>query len=390
MANYANLLATIAANIYQNGNSEVSATMVKAAVDQMVASLGAGYQFMGVATPVTNPGTPDEKVFYIASEPGTYTNFVDSGSDPIVVNDGEVVILKYETAWSKEVADVDYILGEEDSPADLSFKDQNGNTIAMFIDGGIRTKKFNSDDIDEIKIETSPTSDFIISDKSGNILLSLSGGGIKTKNFDSNNRYKSFSIVGDSYSAYNGDVIPLTNTPYYPANDIDDSSQMWYRLFEKSYNARLLINNSYSGSPICYDGYGTGTADAKSYSFVTRCRNIGEPDIILIFGGANDIWAGAAVGNYIYSNWTESDLCTFAPALAYMFDYLKRRHPLSKIIFIKNDVFNEAYSDAIDVVCSHYNVPTVLLSSIDKTSNHPTKLGMQQISEQLLRKIVTL
>lgn len=104
MANYANLLATIAANIYTNGNNEVTAAMVKSAVDSMVASLGAGYQFMGVATPATTPGNTDVKQFYIASTPGTFTNFLDSGSDPLEVNDGEVAVLKYDTAWSKEVA----------------------------------------------------------------------------------------------------------------------------------------------------------------------------------------------------------------------------------------------------------------------------------------------
>ena len=104
MANYANLLATIAANIYTNNNNEVTAAMVKTAVDAIVASLGAGYQFMDVATPATNPGNTDLKQFYIASTPGTYTNFVDSGSNPLEVNDGEVAVLKYDTAWSKIVA----------------------------------------------------------------------------------------------------------------------------------------------------------------------------------------------------------------------------------------------------------------------------------------------
>lgn len=106
MANYANLLATIAANIYTNNNNEVTAAMVKTAVDQMVASLGAGYQFMSVATPATNPGTPDAKVFYIASTPGTYSNFLDAASNPLEVNNGEVAILKGSgTTWSKEVCD---------------------------------------------------------------------------------------------------------------------------------------------------------------------------------------------------------------------------------------------------------------------------------------------
>lgn len=34
-----------------------------------------GFIFKGVATPSTNPGTPTERVAYLASEPGTYTNF---------------------------------------------------------------------------------------------------------------------------------------------------------------------------------------------------------------------------------------------------------------------------------------------------------------------------
>lgn len=39
MANYANLLATIAANIYTNNNNEVTASMVKSAMDQVVGAL---------------------------------------------------------------------------------------------------------------------------------------------------------------------------------------------------------------------------------------------------------------------------------------------------------------------------------------------------------------
>ena len=57
-----------------------------------------GYLFMGVATPTTNPGTPDQKVFYIASESGTYPNF-----GGLTVSDGEVAILKYNGTWTKDV-----------------------------------------------------------------------------------------------------------------------------------------------------------------------------------------------------------------------------------------------------------------------------------------------
>ena len=113
MANYSNLLATIAANIYTNGNNEVTAAMVKAALDAVVASLAAGFIPKGVATPATDPQSPDEKVQYLATTPGTYTNF-----GGIVINAGEVAIIKGSgTSWSKEVtgaataaqiADVEY------------------------------------------------------------------------------------------------------------------------------------------------------------------------------------------------------------------------------------------------------------------------------------------
>ena len=68
----------------------------------------AGYRFMGIATPETNPGTPTQKVFYIATGVGTYTNFGtglkvatkegDTTSDEevkISVAEGDVAFLMY-------------------------------------------------------------------------------------------------------------------------------------------------------------------------------------------------------------------------------------------------------------------------------------------------------
>ena len=55
MANYANLLAQIAANIYSNNNQEITGDILQLQLNAMVASLGAGYQFMGVAHPSDTP-----------------------------------------------------------------------------------------------------------------------------------------------------------------------------------------------------------------------------------------------------------------------------------------------------------------------------------------------
>lgn len=101
MSNYSSLKATINANIKANGNQEITGPVMNSVLNAMVDSLGAGYQYMGKAVPSTNPGTPDAKVFYLASDPGTYTNF-----NGIVVADGEVAFLKWDSAWSKEVTGV--------------------------------------------------------------------------------------------------------------------------------------------------------------------------------------------------------------------------------------------------------------------------------------------
>lgn len=97
MANYATLKAAIAAAIRENGNNEITGTLLQQQLLAMVNSLGVGYQYAGIATPTTNPGTPDQNVFYIASTAGTYTNF-----GGLVLADGEIAILKYNGAWSKD------------------------------------------------------------------------------------------------------------------------------------------------------------------------------------------------------------------------------------------------------------------------------------------------
>ena len=95
MANYTNLKSTIDTNIKTNGNEEITGAILNSVLNSMVTSLGAGYQYMGVATTSTNPGTPDAKVFYLAYTPGTYTNF--SGIEVT-----GLCVLKYDTAWSKD------------------------------------------------------------------------------------------------------------------------------------------------------------------------------------------------------------------------------------------------------------------------------------------------
>ena len=96
MSNYNSLKTTIDANIKQNGNQEISGQILNSVLNQMVTTLGAGYQFAGVATTATNPGSPDAKVFYIANGKGKYEKF-----DGINVTEDDVVVLYWDSSWHK-------------------------------------------------------------------------------------------------------------------------------------------------------------------------------------------------------------------------------------------------------------------------------------------------
>lgn len=96
MANYQLLKADIDAKVYENAHREITGENLNAVLNAMVTTLGAGYQFAGVATIDTNPENPDAKVFYIANGKGTYTNF--SG---IEVTEDDVVVLYWDSAWHK-------------------------------------------------------------------------------------------------------------------------------------------------------------------------------------------------------------------------------------------------------------------------------------------------
>lgn len=96
MANYATLKAAIQQVIKANGNNEITGPILQQSLLSMINSLGDGFMFAGIATPSTNPGTPDQNLYYIASTAGTYSNF-----NAIVVNANEVAILTYNGSWAK-------------------------------------------------------------------------------------------------------------------------------------------------------------------------------------------------------------------------------------------------------------------------------------------------
>lgn len=198
----------------------------------------------------------------------------------------------------------------------------------------------------------------------------------------------SISVLGDSYSTFEGYVTPSTNEMwYYEENgnntDVDDVAQTWWWQVAKQGGYRLCVNNSYSGSTIGYLGYNGN--DYSERSFLSRMDNLGNPDIILIFGATNDSWAGEPVGEYKYEGWRKSDFYTFRPAMAYMLHHITHRYPNVQVYFILNSELRDDITESCKTICQHYKVPCITLHDIHKISGHPSKKGMEAIARQVLQ-----
>lgn len=100
MSRYSALKAIINQDITTNGQGDITGAILNQVLKDMVDSLGAYYQFGGIATPTTNPGNPDQRVFYIATIAGTYTNF-----GTLTVPNG-FSILKFDESWILETLDL--------------------------------------------------------------------------------------------------------------------------------------------------------------------------------------------------------------------------------------------------------------------------------------------
>ncbi len=202
---------------------------------------------------------------------------------------------------------------------------------------------------------------------------------------------KSVSILGDSYSTFKGYIMPETNVtwyhdPYYePNTDVSDVTQTWWHQLITKEGYRLCTNNSFSGATICNRGY--KGADYTDRSFITRMKNLGNPDIIFILGATNDDWAGVPIGEYKYEGWTKDDLFTYRPAMAYMLNWLKNRYPNVDIYFILNNDLKAEIDESTLTICKHYDIPCIELKDIDKKQGHPNIKGMEQIYKQVKKRM---
>ena len=102
---------------------------------------------------------------------------------------------------------------------------------------------------------------------------------------------KSISILGDSYSTFEGYLQPDTNSIWYYVSprqqtDVTSVKQTWWHKFIKENNYRLCVNNSFSGATICNTGY--RNEDYSDRSFITRMDQLGRK--LWLPAGVEGVW----------------------------------------------------------------------------------------------------
>lgn len=150
MANWSDLKNAVKSVIKTNGNQEITGKVLQDVLNNIISNIGLNSTFAGIATPETNPGTPDGNVFYLATTAGTYSNF-----NGIIIEAGEAVILEWKGSWMKktsgfatkeelsELGSKDVILSKQLSivkGGDISVQDSklditinNGDTLLIYV-----------------------------------------------------------------------------------------------------------------------------------------------------------------------------------------------------------------------------------------------------------------
>ena len=206
-------------------------------------------------------------------------------------------------------------------------------------------------------------------------------------------------IIGDSYSTFEG-YIPEGFGPYYKKvterkTDVKDVKlTWWYKLAEET-GSKIVLNNSWSGSTICYTGYG-GEDTSKTSSFLHRIDVLCDDgffkrekvDTVLVFGGTNDSWADSPLGSVSFGEKTREELYSVLPAICRLAEKLKSELPEAQIVFLINTDLKPQIVDCFKACAEHYRAQYIEFDSIDKYDGHPTAKGMEEIKEKIKNTLI--
>ena len=231
----------------------------------------------------------------------------------------------------------------------------------------------------------------------------------------SNYEGKVVSVLGDSISTFAGyipvaDGFKLEHRPKYPQSNLfSDVNLTWWMQTITALDAKLGINDSWAGSTVIntITGNSGDVGEKAAIASLTRIRNLGAngtPDVILFYGGTNDIGRLLPVGSFDPATApTEVDLTTtkwttVADAYVDAIMRLQYHYPTAEILAMLPTYTTSYYTNAelaqynsvFSAICEHYGIPYIDLrdcgiSTADLPDGiHPDANGMDYITGAVL------
>ena len=208
-------------------------------------------------------------------------------------------------------------------------------------------------------------------------------------------KQKNAIIFGDSYSTFYG-LIPEGFAYYYGGgrreNDVSKVDETWWHQVIREANLNLIQNNSWSGSTIGYTGYNNSDC-SKDSSFIFRLHNLEEKgffkenkiETVFVFGGTNDSWSNAPLGEMMFDDFKRENLFCVLPAICFFLKELRRILPNAQIYCLVNTDIKPEIEHCLNTASKQLGITPVNFEVIDKGSNHPSIKGMIDIKTAVLK-----
>jgi len=246
---------------------------------------------------------------------------------------------------------------------------------------------------------------------------------IPSLDYSDSNPYKGkvFSIMGDSISTFAGyiptaDGFNRTHLARYPQDNLlTDVYATWWMQAIVDLDAKLGINDSWRGATVsgAHPVTSGDTGENAAMSNLVRIQNLGSngtPDVILFYGGTNDIAHVSKIGSFdLESAPSTVDLTTMkwdnlADAYSHTLLRMKHYYPDAIILALLPTYTASYYSDArlaqanetlVDI-CEYYGVPYIDLRDCGITADdlpdgiHPGEHGMDLITAAVIDALLTI
>lgn len=247
MGNYEELKQAISNVIKTNGNQEITGQIMQNALLTIISTIGDNATFAGIATPNTNPGTPDQNVFWIATENGEYVNF-----DAQVIYNEPSLFVNENGSWVKKSLGipnnmVNYISGSEIFFTDSRFV--NAAINKAIIQRDISTIKVIYGTKNDVLFTINGTKNFYYKDSIPNHFTVSINGGLNSLIFINKDFVN--NIISNNQSKVNieeeGNVLPnLDNGELFvfeETNSMVSSNKAINNIIKKMYVSDNSVNN---------------------------------------------------------------------------------------------------------------------------------------------------